>query len=93
MALACTWEAPPSLYPVTFALLGVVSLQPRSHLEENLKQGRAARRGQEGNSVKGPVRCEDRDSPGPGRFPPARRRRLRSDVALEAFLFLNCSGI
>lgn len=59
MALVCTWEAPPSLYPVTFALLGVVSLQPRSHLEENLRQGRAARRGQEGNSVKGPVRCED----------------------------------
>lgn len=38
MALACTWEAPPSLYLVTFALLGVVSLQPRSHLEENLKR-------------------------------------------------------
>lgn len=53
MALACTWEAFPSLYPVTFALLGVVSLQPRSHLEENLRQGCAARHGQEGNSVKG----------------------------------------
>lgn len=88
MALACTWEAPPSLYPVTFALLGVVSLQPRSHLEENLRQGCAARRGQEGNSVKS-VRT---DSPGPGRFPPARHRRLRSDMALEAFL-LSCSGI
>lgn len=93
MALVCTWEAPPSLYPVTFALLGVVSLQPWSHLEENLKQGLATRCGQEGNSVKRPVRCEDRDSPGPGRFPPACRRRLRSDMALEAFLFLNCSRI
>lgn len=73
MAVTCTWEAPLSLYPVTFALLGVVSLQPRSHLAENLKQGRAARLGQEGNSIKGPVRCEDgqpRAQPLPS-FPPS----------------------
>lgn len=54
MALACTWEAPPSLDPVTFALLGVVSLQPRSHLEEHLKQGRAPGVARKGTASKGP---------------------------------------